>query len=159
MSVLIRKAGRRDLEPIQGLWQALRELQAKVDPRLTPSKDGPQVVREHREVILADPRTAFFVAEEQGKILGYLHAQIETNDPIYEPPKFGMIVDLVVREDRRREGIGSRLLEYCKEWFGSHGLTEYRVAVPVEQPDAQRFFARTGAPPLLVTHRAELEDS
>ncbi len=157
MSVLIRRAGRRDLERIQILWQRLRELQAKVDARLTPSKDAPQVVREHREVILADPRTAFFVAEEKGKILGYLHAQIETNDPTYDPPRFGTIVDLVVREDRRNERIGSRLLECCREWFISHGLSEYRVAVPVQQPDAQRFFTRAGAPPLRTIHRAELE--
>jgi|GEM_PF-848070 len=157
MSVLIRKAGRRDLEHIQSLWQSLRELQAKVDARLTPSKDAAQVVREHREVILADPRTAFFVADEQGQLIGYLHAQIETNDPIYDPPRFGRIVDLVVREERRNEGVGTRLLEYCKEWFASHGLSEYRVTVPVQQPEAQRFFARAAAPGLLLTHRGELE--
>ncbi len=157
MSVLVRRAGRRDLERIQSLWQQLRELHAKVDPRLTPSKDAAQIAQEHREVILADPRTAFFVAEEKRKILGYLHAQIETNDPIYDPPRFGTIADLVLLDDRRNEGIGSRLLECCKEWFVSHGLSEYRVAVPMQQPDAQRFFARAGAPPLMVIHRAELE--
>ena len=156
MSVLVRRAGRRDLEPIQSLWQSLRELQSKADSRLTPTKDAAQVVRQHREVILADPRTAFFVAEEQGRILGYLHAQIETNDPIYDPQKYGMIVDLIVNEDRRREGIGTRLLEYCKEWFVSQGLSEYRISVPVQQPDAERFLERTGAPAFLATHRAEL---
>ena len=156
MIVLVRRAGRRDLEPIQSLWQSLRELQSKADSRLTPSKDAAQLVREHREVILADPRTAFFVAEEQGRILGYLHAQFDTNDPIYDPQKYGVIVDLVVNEDRRREGIGTRLLEYCKEWFVSQGLSEYRVSVPVQQPDAKRFFERRGAPAFLVKHRAEL---
>ena len=156
MSVLVRRGGRRDLEPIQGLWQSLRELQAKIDPRLTLTKDAAQLVREHREIILADPRTAFFVAEEKGKILAYLHAQIETNDPIYDPPRYGMVADLMVREDRRHEGIGPRLVEYCKEWFRSHGLTEYRVLVPAHHPEAKRFFARSGAPPLQVIHRAEL---
>ena len=157
MSVLVRRAGRRDLEPIQSLWQLLRELQAKLDPRFVLSKDAAQIVQEHREVILADPRTVFFVAEEMGKLLGYLHAQIDTNDPICDPPKYGTIVDLVLREDRRNEGIGSRLLECCKEWFVSHGLSEYRVAVPMQQPEAQRFFARAGAPPLMLIQRAELK--
>ena len=157
MSVLVRRAGRRDLEPIQSLWQLLRELQAKLDPRFVLSKDAAQIVQEHREVILADPRTVFFVAEEKGKLLGYLHAQIDTNDPTCDPPKYGTIVDLVLREDRRNEGIGSRLLECCKEWFVSHGLSEYRVAVPMQQPEAQRFFARAGAPPLMLIQRAELK--
>ena len=156
MNVIIRRGGRRDLEQIQGLWLALRELQAKTDARLVPSKDAAQIAREHREMILADPRTGFFVAEERSEILAFLHAQIEANDPNYDPPKLGRIVDVIVREDRRREGIGTRLLEYCKEWFDSHGLIKYRVTLSIHSPEAQRFFERHGVRALEVTHLAEL---
>jgi GNAT superfamily N-acetyltransferase len=156
MSIIIRRAGRRDLEGIQVLWHALRELQAKADPRLTLSKDAAQIAREHREVILADPRTGFFVAEEQSVILGFLHAHIEANDPNYDPPKLGRIVDLIVREDRRGKCIGTRLLAYCREWLTSHGLSEVRVTLPINSPEAQRFFEAQGMLPLEVTHRAGL---
>ncbi len=156
MSVIVRKAGRRDLQAIQELWQTLRELEAKIDPCFRTSRDGPQLVRQHRQMILADPRSAFLVAEEHGRILAYLHAEIESNDPVLEPARFGVVVDIIVREDRRREGIGGRLMDHCREWFASQAVGEFRAAVPVQHPVAERFFAAQQAVPRQVLYRAEV---
>lgn len=158
MSVLIRRAGRRDLESIQVLWQSLREHQVKNDPRLTPSKDGAEIAREHREVILTDPRTGFFVAEEDGELIGFLHAQVDPNDPIYAPERFGTVVDLFVAEPARRRGVGSQLLDYCREWLDSHNLAELRVATPAGNDAARGFFEARGARPLTVLLAAPLRD-
>jgi GNAT superfamily N-acetyltransferase len=151
MTVIVRGAGRRDLDAIHELWLRLREAQAKADSRLALAADVEPRAREHREVILADPRTRFFVAEEQGRVLGYLHAQVEANDPAYETPRFGVIVDVIVCEDRRREGIGTRLLESAKEWLSSTGVNEYRVAIPAASADAAHLFERDGVAPLATT--------
>ena len=156
MSVIVRKAGRRDLEAIHALWRQLRELRAKIDSRLAPTEDSDDVVREHREIVLADPRTAFFVGEEKGEVLAFLHAQVDTNEQGYNPARFGTVVDVFVREDRRREEIGSKLLDYCKEWFRSAGLTEYRVVVPVQNDVAQGFLQAADASPLLIAYRGLL---
>jgi GNAT superfamily N-acetyltransferase len=157
MSALVRRAGRRDLDAIHALWGSLRELEAKLDPRLAPSADADAVTREHREVILADPRTVFFVSEEQGKVIGFLHAQIDANDPAYEPARYGTIVDLFVEAGRRGEGTADALLESCLEWFHSHGLTEYRIDLPALNRDAQAFFEKQKAAPLAITYVAKLD--
>jgi GNAT superfamily N-acetyltransferase len=157
MSALVRRAGRRDLDAIHALWGSLRELEAKLDPRLTPSADADAVTREHREVILADPRTVFFVCEEQGKVIGFLHAQIDANDPAYEPARYGTIVDLFVDAGRRGEDTADALLETCLEWFRSHGLTQYRIDVPALNRDAQAFFEKQKADPLAITYVAKLD--
>ncbi len=156
MSVIVRRAGRRDLDAIHALWRALREAAAKADPRFALAGDADARVRDHREVILADPRTRFFVAEEQGRVLGYLHAQVDANEPEYETTRFGTIVDLIVREDRRREGIAAALLDSCKEWLRSLGVTEYRAAIPVHAPGAQLLFQNLGATALATTLTAAL---
>jgi GNAT superfamily N-acetyltransferase len=144
MGVLVRRAGRRDLEAVHGLWQELRELEAKAGMGERLGVRAEDLAREHRELILADPRTAILVAEEQGRVLGYAHAQIETNDPVYLPERFGVVVDLMVCADRRREKIGSRLFEACREWLTSRGVAELRVHAPVGAEDAQRFFESLG---------------
>ncbi|MGH7341981.1 MAG: GNAT family N-acetyltransferase [Candidatus Rokuibacteriota bacterium] len=149
--MIVRGAGRRDLDAIHALWVQLREAQAKADPRFALSSEGPARAREHREIILADPRTRFFVAEEQGRVVGYLHAQVEANDPAYETQRYGVIVDVIVREDRRREGLGARLLEAAKEWLRSAGVHEYRAAIPAPSADATRLFAPDRAEPLATT--------
>jgi GNAT superfamily N-acetyltransferase len=151
MSVIVRGAGRRDLDAIHELWVQLREAQAKADARLALSAEGRARAREHREVILADPRTRFFVAEEKGRVQGYLHAQVEANDPAYQTERYGVIVDVIVCEDRRSEGIGARLLEAAKDWLRSIGVSEYRVAIPAPARDATRLFERDGAKGLTTT--------
>ena len=158
MACIVRRAGRRDLEAIQSLWERLRELQVKADARLVPAAAAERLVAEHREVVLGDPNTSFLVAEEQGEVLGYLHAQIEQGDPIYALERYGTIVDLFVLESRRREGIGQQLLQSCLEWFRSLNLQEYRVSTPVHTPEAQRFLEKHGALPLFVVQAAPLGD-
>ena len=69
MAVLARRAGRRDLEAILARWLELREIEAKADARLAPSKNASQIVSEHREVILADPRTAAPVGDRVLRLL------------------------------------------------------------------------------------------
>jgi GNAT superfamily N-acetyltransferase len=155
--VLVRRAGRRDLDDIHERWLLLRERDAKIDARLSVAKGASDLAREHRQAILADPRTAFFVAEERGEIVGFLHAQIEANDPTYEVDRFGRLVDLYVDPARRRESVGQMLLEVCKEWFTSHGLREFRVVTPSAFPDAQGFFEHVGLTPLTTTSTAPLE--
>jgi len=145
MGVLVRRAGRRDLDAIHGLWQELRELETKAGAGEHLGIRAEELAREHRELILADPRTAILVAEEQGRVLGYAHAQIETNDPVYLPERYGVLVDLIVSEDRRREKIGTRLFEACREWLASRGLGELRLHVPLSASDAQRFFESFGS--------------
>jgi len=156
VSEIVRRAGRRDLEAIQSLWIAQREREAKLDPRLALAADADTIARDHRQVILADPRTVFLVAEEQGDVVAYLHAQVDSNDPTLDPPQYGTIVDLVVREDRRTAGLGDRLLYACKEWMQSHGLTELRISVPERDADARAFFEDREAVPLAITFVATL---
>ena len=156
MGVLVRRAGRRDLEAIHGLWQQLRELEAKAGTGERLGIRAEDLAREHRELILADPRTAILVAEEQGRVLGYAHAQIETNDPVYLPERFGVLVDLIVCTDRRREKIGSRLFDGFREWLTSRGVGELRLHVPVNADEAQRFFESFGSQTRRVESRLAL---
>jgi GNAT superfamily N-acetyltransferase len=156
MTVLVRRAGRRDLGGIHALWRELRRLEGKLDPTLEPPADADRAVREHREVVLADPRSAFFVAEQKGRVLGYLHARVAGNELGYEPARFGVLVELFVHEERRRSGIGRRLLACSREWFDSLGIRELRAELPAENHDARRFLEANGAASAFVTLRAQL---
>ncbi len=42
MNVLVRRAGRRDLDEIHVRWLRLRETEAKADARFAPSKNAAQ---------------------------------------------------------------------------------------------------------------------
>ena len=156
--VIVRRAGRRDLEAIQALWEDLREHQHKQDARLATASGAGRLAAEHREVLLANRSTAFFVAEDGNELVGFLHARVEQNDPAYMPERYGEIIDLLVVAQRRSSGIGSRLLEYAVEWFVAQNASQYRVSMPVHATEVARFFERHGALPLQVRHAASIED-
>ena len=158
MPPLVRRAGRRDLEAIQSLWVRLREEQGKTDARLAPGPNAARLEAEHREILLADRRTAFFVAEDQGEVIGFLHAQIDLNDPAYTPERYGTIVDLFVASACRSRRVGTQLLEFCKDWFRTSNVSEYRLATPARSEPARRFFERRGAAPLQVVQVASLSE-
>ena len=155
--MLIRRAGRRDLESIQRLWLQLRESSAKADPRLSLASGAERLAEDHREVILADPRTGLFVAEERGEIVGFLHGQIDTNDATHRVERYGNIVDLYVEPGRRRQGVGQQLVEYCREWFESQNVPEFRIESPVSNPATASFLKTLGGEALSVLHVIPLD--
>ena len=159
MSVLCRRAGRRDLDALQALWCQARSYEQKVDAHFEITRDAESVAREHHELILSDPRSSFFVAEDLGEVLGYLHAQIETGPLGTLHSRYGEIVDLIVADGRRREGVARRLIAYCKEWFDGQGVDEFRVTLPVNSGPAHRLFGALGARPRTVTYRSALGTS
>ncbi|MCX5375075.1 GNAT family N-acetyltransferase [Streptomyces sp. NBC_00091] len=56
----------------------------------------------------------------------------------------GEVYALCVTPARRREGIGTALLEAASSRMREHGATSQRITLPVEQAPALPFFARHG---------------
>ena len=156
--MLVRRAGRRDLESIHKLWLALRDEGAKADPRLALAPGAERLAEEHREVILADPRTGLFVAEERGDIVAFLLAQIEANDATHRVERYGLIVDIYVEPDWRGGGIAKQLVEYCRDWFQGQNVPEFRISVPDASPGAGRFAASLGGEILSQLHVIRLAE-
>jgi len=49
-----------------------------------------------------------------------------------------------VKEDRRGMGIGSQLMEQLKSELRREGVTRIDVAVHMENPEARRFYEKSG---------------
>jgi len=156
MSTFLRGAGRRDLDAIHGLWRGRRDEEVELHRDLVWSPDAELQIREHRELVLADPRTYFVVADERGKVVAFAHAQIESNDLAYLPERYGVLVDPLVQESHRGQGLARRLLDHVDEWLRSRGVTELRARVLESDVAARRFLTRVGGTPLLSTFRREI---
>ena len=64
--------------------------------------------------------SAIFVAEdENGKLAGFIHLQIETD--YFRDEKYGYISDLAVDAAFEGQGIGRKLLETAEEWARAKG--------------------------------------
>ena len=63
---------------------------------------------------------------------------------MYRPREFVMIMNIVVDEDYRRQGIGTVLLEEAKRWARDRGLRAIQLGVWVANGPAVAFYAKHG---------------
>jgi ribosomal-protein-alanine N-acetyltransferase len=84
---------------------------------------------------LSLPGARAWVAEDEGKHIGFIIARQATR-------RHGHIITLDVREDRRRQGIGTALLRTAEDWLHGEGVTRVRLETAVDNPAAVAFWEK-----------------
>ncbi|MFT3951873.1 MAG: GNAT family N-acetyltransferase [Oscillospiraceae bacterium] len=91
--------------------------------------------------VLKKPGNKIFVAEYDGIVAGYLHA--EDYDTLYcEPLK--NILGLAVSGAYRRCGIGRTLINACEEWAAATGAAGVRLTSGMSRTGAHKFYEACG---------------
>ena len=125
------------------LWREMWEFHLPLDPRFEISPSANIVMAKWIEDALQSDRSAIFVAEEApGAVEGYCHAMIQEYPPIVLRTRFGYVSEVAVH--RRRQGVGSRLLETAHAWFREKGLPYAEVNVSVKNAVALGFWKKHG---------------
>jgi len=108
--------------------------------------------------LIDDENSDFLLAELDSEIVGFsLIAMKEVKDiPVLVPGKYAYIMDFVVREDLRGKGIGGTLMEASKAWARARGGEFLRLSVLPDNLGAQRFYARHGLVPQMITLESKL---
>ena len=82
-----------------------------------------------------------FVAEDDGIVVGWLHAR-EVRALESEP--FAEIAGLVVAAARRGEGFGKAMVQAALDWAAERGLATVRVRSNVVRTDTHRWYQAAG---------------
>jgi ribosomal protein S18 acetylase RimI-like enzyme len=90
------------------------------------------------------------VADEGGAVLGYAYAGLEGNDWMSLRGPAGVIHDLLVDPQRRREGIGRRLLDEMLNALAARGAPRVVLSTATKNETAQRLFAAAGFRPTMI---------
>ena len=129
MGILFRPARAGDAPNLVGLVEVLGYPSALegVQPRL--------------ERLLGRAEQLVIVAEEEGEILGWVHAQ-ESLSLASEP--IALVAGLVVDPTARRRGIGRGLIAAVEAWGRERGLGSLRLRTRAARREAQAFYRRLG---------------
>lgn len=144
MEITTRAARRGDVEAILPLWREMMDYHARLDPRFQPA---PQAEKHWREALsrwLKDDDYSIFVAEAEGRLVGYIIGTIKSSPPVLEPPQFGFISDICVAPEWRRTGVGRSLYETLKGWFRERGLNVMQLNVAQRNRLSQAFWEEMG---------------
>jgi N-acetylglutamate synthase-like GNAT family acetyltransferase len=126
---MIRTADVNDAKPIAELCTQLGYRTSKEEVKIRLEK------------ALADARSEVYVAEVDGKVLGWLQVAIKQT---IESGEYGEITGLVVDKTTRGKGIGRSLVRQAEEWARRMGQKNVRVRMNVIRKEAPLFYRALG---------------
>jgi ribosomal protein S18 acetylase RimI-like enzyme len=90
------------------------------------------------------------VADEDGAVVGYAYGALEGPDWLTLRGPAGVIYDLMVDTEHRRQGVGRRLLEAAIAALQRLGAPQVMLETAAPNAAAQRLFTRAGFRPTLI---------
>jgi ribosomal protein S18 acetylase RimI-like enzyme len=93
---------------------------------------------------LSDPEVAAWVAEQDGRMVGFSQAAPADMPHPDLRPEHGELKRLYLRASHQKGGLGSRLIEPALNWLQSRGRTPVWLNVYTGAEAAQRFYERQG---------------
>lgn len=142
--VTIRQATRSDIDAIADLWMELIAYHAERDPRFGLPPNGRDRYILHLRDALQDAKYRVLVAENGGRIVGYVSGYIADNPPVFPNPRYGFVADLYVANGCRRHGAGRRLVGALVTWFRAKGLRNVQLNAAHRNPASQSFWRALG---------------
>ncbi|PHM29959.1 GNAT family N-acetyltransferase [Xenorhabdus budapestensis] len=142
--MIIRTASMQDLDAISSLYNILFSEMAALQP------DRLRDVEQDKEFIISsinDDKLYLLVSEDDnGDIKGFCIAQENKTLPFncLIPRNYGYIIDLVVSQDVRGQGIGQQLLTEMKKWAKENNYIHLELNVLSENVAATKFYEREG---------------
>lgn len=141
----VRAAQEPDLDAMAALWHEAAEAFVSGEPRYKLAPDGRARWRSAMRTWLARDDMAVYVAECDGRAIGYIVGAVAENAPGLLPEKCGLVSDLAVDFHARTGRIGRELFEALKAWFSARGVGYIEARVPFRHPVAQAFWRALGA--------------
>lgn len=150
MVATIRPAADKDVQAVMALLRELDESHVELEPTLLRVFDSAPRPTEWLLTRFADPNEACFVAELEGKVVGFVwsKAQSPPQIPAFIQEPLQVVGDLVVHAGARRRGVGRALVEHVLGWGRARGLRQVQLTVFARNESANRFYEQLGFRPL-----------
>ena len=143
----IRKARKADLDQILDLWWELNRGHTRFD-RLyychKPESICRKMGKKHYGSFLKKRGHLVLVAEDEGKIIGYLAGKKSSRPPIYRMGDCGMVDTIIVAKAKRRKSAGRQLIKAARAGFKKMKLKMMVLNVEAKNTGARSFYSKTG---------------
>lgn len=143
MTTRLGNAG--DYQAIMPMLRQYRLWQEQLDPSLYAlHPDAETRFRKWVAHMAEDPRATLVVAEEGGRLIGFVLVSIELDLPIYAYGEFAIVREWWVEHGFRGRGVGKALIEHAAADVSSAGVRHIRVRTSPPDADARAVLQRCG---------------
>ncbi len=159
----IVELGVRDVDLVEGLWKAMVTHHHEVGEGAWPRRDLDDSWAMRRAQYVGwlesgDAELFIVPGEDGGAPLGYACLRVESAGPTWD---FGEVVgdieSLSVAAEARGQGVGSTLIEHCRERLIGLGARWWGVSVVAANARAAELYEREGFRPYVNHLRAPLQ--
>ena len=140
----IRRGREEDVDTVTSLWQSMMEMHCSLDPRFEMAVGSDDAYKAYLRTILDSFDYGLFVAETDGKVIGYCIGMILSNPAVFALPHYGFISECMVADDRQRSGVGKLLWEHVRRWFKRRGMTVIQLNCTPLNEKGYRFWQKVG---------------
>jgi ribosomal protein S18 acetylase RimI-like enzyme len=156
--LLIRRAEPRDASALGELGISLMRTHYAFDDRrfLEPNTADAAGYAQFLSSQLDDDDSIVMLAEQRGRIVGYVYAAIEPLSWKDLRDECGYIHDLLVDDAARGRGAGEALLNTAIEWLQERGMPRVVLGTAAQNENARRLFQRRGFRPTMIEMTMEL---
>ncbi len=142
----IRDARTEDLAVILHLWAGMMADHETADPRVRLAPGARQAYESYLTHHLdhEDSCVRVAAAGSPERVIGFYLLTINRNLPMFLPPRYGYLSDMVVEEAWRRRGVGRALVADAREWLRARQIRCVQLQVYARNPRAQVFWNSMG---------------
>lgn len=142
MGANIRKAVISDAEDIRKLYLELQEFEMSLlDDELREIQLNWEKKKNIKDVkgMLSSKDLATYLAIDGDETIGFVACGLQKGTICNEG-----ILDIFVKEARRGEGIGTKLVDIATDWFNEMGCSAFMVNVYASNKEAKVFYRKIG---------------
>jgi ribosomal protein S18 acetylase RimI-like enzyme len=157
---IVRRATSADLPAIGRLGALLVQMHHDFDAKrfIAPTRQTASSYASFLGTQLESPDVAVLVAEENGRVIGYVYAGVEGYDYMSFRGPAGALYDIIVEPACRGRGVGRLLLEATLAFLKSRGASRVVLMTAEQNETAQRLFASAGFRATMIEMTRELDD-
>ncbi|OFW57369.1 MAG: hypothetical protein A2W01_06945 [Candidatus Solincola sediminis] len=126
------------------LWKELMDFHRGLDGFYSRKKDGEISFRNYMEKCIMASDCLALVAIESDEVAGYSISTMSKHPPVLEIESYGLISDMAVKAEHRRQGIGSAMLMETLDWFASSGVDRIELHAAATNPIGNSFWIKHG---------------
>lgn len=134
-----------DVEAVSLLWlEMMREHETR-DAHFAIADGSPEEqFRDYLLEVLEKRDAVVYVAETEGRVVGYVLALIFDNPRLFALKRYGFIGEMSVAGDHRRSGVGRELWARAEGWFRRKGIEVVQLNVSPRNTGGKSFWASLG---------------
>ncbi|MGR9115566.1 MAG: N-acetyltransferase family protein [Gammaproteobacteria bacterium] len=136
MDIAIRQASMKDIDALLILLNQLFSIEHDFVFDEAKQRKGLELM------LISDEGRCIWVAEHQSSVIGMVTIQIMISTA--EGNRVGLLEDLVVHDDYRKQGIGRKLLVEIETWAERQGLTRLQLLADRDNLPALSFYHNAG---------------